>query len=111
MNFHPAANLFPLMDGDDFAGLVADIAEHGQREAIVLHDGLILDGRNRYRACERLGLAPLYRTWEGGASPVEYVVSLNLHRRHLTSTQRAVIALRHAAAVGSRRRVSVWLRV
>jgi ParB-like chromosome segregation protein Spo0J len=93
LEFHPAANLFPLMEGDDFAALVADIAEHGQREPIVLHDGLILDGRNRYRACERLGLAPQYCQWDGIGSPTAYVISLNLHRRHLTSSQRAVIAL------------------
>ncbi len=92
MNFHPAANIFPMMTGADFDALVADIAEHGQREAIVMYDGMILDGRNRYRACERIGLAPVTREWEGGASAVEYVVSLNLHRRHLDNTQRAVIA-------------------
>ena len=65
MEFHPAANIFPLMEGADFEALVADIAEHGQREAIVLHDRLILDGRNRYRACERIGLRPVTREWEG----------------------------------------------
>jgi N6-adenosine-specific RNA methylase IME4 len=96
MNFHPAANLFPLMAGADFEALVTDIAEHGQREAIVLHDGLILDGRNRYRACERIGLQPVTREWEGGASVVEYVVSLNLHRRHLNESQRAMVAAKIA---------------
>jgi hypothetical protein len=36
---------------------------------------------------------PEYRTWDGNGSLVAFVVSLNLHRRHLTSSQRAVIAL------------------
>ena len=48
---HPVAAIFPMMQGDDFDELVADIREHGQREAILLHpDGTILDGRNRYQA-------------------------------------------------------------
>jgi len=93
VNYHPAAELFPLMQGADFAELVADMAEHGQREEIVTYDGLILDGRNRYRACQELGLAPVYREWDGVGDPVAYVLSMNLHRRHLTSSQRAVLAL------------------
>ena len=93
MEFHPAANLFPLMDGDEFAALLADIAEHGQRDAIVLHDGAILDGRNRYRACCELGVKPLTREWDGKGSPTAYVISENLYRRHLSSSQRAVVAL------------------
>ena len=94
MDFHPVANIFPLMSGDDYAALVSDIAEHGQLEPIWLHtDGRIIDGRNRYRACCDLGIAPEYKTWDGKGSLIAFVVSLNLHRRHLTSSQRAVIAL------------------
>jgi site-specific DNA-methyltransferase (adenine-specific) len=94
LEYHPIANIFPLMAGDDYAALVADIAEHGQHEPIWLHpDGRIIDGRNRYRACCDLGVVPEYRTWDGNGSLVAFIVSLNLHRRHLTSSQRAVIAL------------------
>jgi phage N-6-adenine-methyltransferase len=89
MNWHPAAELFPLMEGGDFAELVADIAAHGQREPIVMYDGMILDGRNRWRACQQLGLAPVYREWDGVGDPEAFVISLNLHRRHLTREQRA----------------------
>ena len=88
MNYHPAAELFPLMQGADFAELVADMAEHGQREPVVTYDGLILDGRNRWRACQELGLVPVCREWDGVGDPESFVVSLNLHRRHLDSEQR-----------------------
>ncbi len=92
--FHEAANIFPMMAVEEFAALKQDIAENGMREAIWLHpDGRIIDGRNRYRACEELGIAPVYRTWDGRGSLVSFVVSLNLHRRHLTSGQRAAVAV------------------
>jgi N6-adenosine-specific RNA methylase IME4 len=82
------------MADDEFEALKADIAANGLREPIWLHpDGRILDGRNRYRACCDLGLVPEYKTWDGNGSLAAFVVSLNLHRRHLSSSQRAMIAL------------------
>ena len=94
MSSHPAARLFPLIKGDEFEALVDDIREHGQREPILLHpDGSILDGRNRYLACQKLGLEPKSEHWDGEGSPEEIVLSLNLHRRHLSSAQRAAIAV------------------
>lgn len=94
LDFHPVANIFPLMTGNEYEALKADIAEHGLIEPVWLHqDGRIIDGRNRYRACCDLGIVPEYRTWEGNGSLVEFAVSLNLHRRHMTSSQLAVVAL------------------
>jgi hypothetical protein len=73
-----------------------DIAAHGQRDPIALLGGQILDGRNRYRACRELGIKPQSREWDGkGSSPVALVLSANLHRRHLTSSQRAAAADDH----------------
>ena len=95
--FHPIAELFPLMAGAEFDALKNDIAENGLREKIWLHpDGTIIDGRNRYNACTELGIEPEYRTWDGQESLVTFVVSLNLHRRHLTESQRAMVAARLA---------------
>lgn len=92
--YHPIANLFPLLQGEEFEQLKADIAANGLLEAIWLHpDGSILDGRNRHRACIETGIEPRFRTWKGQGSLVSFVVSLNLHRRHLSSSQRAVVVL------------------
>ena len=94
---HPTAELFPVMDEAVFAALVADIAAHGQREPILVLDGQVIDGRHRLRACEQLGLEPLVRQVSADdGDPFGLVVSLNLHRRHLSEGQRAIIAARLA---------------
>lgn len=94
LGVHPAAALFPLMKGPEFGLLVEDIDEHGLREPIVMHQGLVLDGRNRLRACEIAGKEPRFVEWDGVGSPLAFVLSRNLHRRHLDESQRAMIAAR-----------------
>ena len=91
LSFHPLADLFPLIEGAEFDALVADIAAHGVRESVVTFDGKILDGRNRYRASQAAGVACPVREYDGD-NPVAFVVSANLHRRHLNETQRAWVA-------------------
>lgn len=93
LEIHPAAEIFPLIEGGSLVDLANDIKANGLREPITLHpDGRILDGRNRYRACGLVGVSPHFKTWDGHGSPVAYVVSLNLHRRHLDESQRAMVA-------------------
>jgi site-specific DNA-methyltransferase (adenine-specific) len=95
--YHEVANIFPLLYGDEFDKLKADIAANGLLESIVIMPtGEILDGRNRHRACTETGVTPRFETWTGGDSfseLVQFVVSKNLHRRHLNSGQQAVIAI------------------
>lgn len=92
--YHPVSQLFPLLEGDEFDHLKADIAENGLLEAIWLdQDGRIIDGRNRHRACIETHTDPRFRTWTGTGSLVTFVVSLNLHRRHLSYDQRMGIGL------------------
>lgn len=90
--FHPAADIFPMMNVPTFHALKADIEEHGQQDYVVLFDGKIIDGRNRYRACKELGIECDFSELEECADPVAYVLSANLHRRHLTTSQRAKVA-------------------
>src|SRR5262245_66469437 len=95
MKFHPLANIFPLVEGPDFDELVADIREHGLYEPIVVYGGKILDGRNRLRACIAAGIEPTFTAYAGD-DPIAYVVSLNLRRRHLDESQRAMVAAKLA---------------
>jgi N6-adenosine-specific RNA methylase IME4 len=95
LSFHPLADLFPLMVGAEFDGLVADIKANRLLEPIVVHDGMILDGRNRERACAAARIEPRYVRFKG-KDPAAFVISQNLARRHLGPSERAMIAARFA---------------
>jgi len=87
---HPLCTLFPRLSGTEFDALVDDIAANGLREPIVLHDGMIIDGGNRAAACYAAGVEPRYVEFAGG-NLVAFVLSANLHRRHLSPGQAAAI--------------------
>lgn len=90
--FHPACTIFPPLPDDELQELADDIAANGLRNPIVLFQGKILDGRNRYLACELAGVEPRFTEFDGD-DPIGWVVSQNLLRRHLTASQKAVVAL------------------
>lgn len=94
-NFHPLLAIFPEMAKDAFAEFVADIRANGQREPIWMYKGQVLDGRNRWLACEECGIKPLTREYVGDEKGLPaFVLSQNLHRRHLDASQRAMVAWR-----------------
>jgi len=93
--FHPLANIFPLIDGQAYKDLLADILAHGVHEPVWLYEGKILDGRNRYRAATAMRVECPVREYTGDDA-TGFVLSLNLHRRHLSESQRAMVAAKLA---------------
>lgn len=90
LELHPLCTLFPRLSGAEFQALSEDIAANGLREPIVTLDGMILDGGNRYRACLDAGVKPTFAEFKGG-NIVSFVLSANMHRRHLSAGQQAAI--------------------
>jgi hypothetical protein len=86
---HPLANLFPMMEQADIEKMGDDIVTFGLRHKIVLLDGMVLDGRNRQAACIFADVAPEYEDYDGD-DPIGFVWSLNMERRHLTPSQKAM---------------------
>lgn len=94
---HPVAALFPMLDEVALRALADDIEKNGLVEPIVVHDGVILDGRNRLAACDLIDLEPDFRDWEGEESEIPaWIFSKNLHRRHLDEDARRFLAVRLA---------------
>lgn len=93
---HPLAAIFPELPPLELSQLARDIKERGQLEPIILYKGMILDGRNRYKACQLVGVKPRFEEFNPKTAkriPEEYVLSRNLRRRHLSVGQKAAIAL------------------
>ena len=93
MKFHDAANLFP-MEEETIGELAEDIRKNGQMIPIQLYHGDLLDGRRRWTACQQLGIEAKSID-VNPADPFGYVISLNLHRRQLTPSQKAMVAARY----------------
>lgn len=95
VRWHEYADLFPWIEGPAYEELKADIAKNGVLEPIVFLDGAILDGRNRYTAARELGIEYPRVEYQGN-DPLGFVISHNLKRRHLTESQRAMVAAKLA---------------
>jgi hypothetical protein len=99
LEVHPLADVFPLIEGSEFEELVEDIRRNGLRTPILLDaEGRVLDGRNRLRACGAAGVEPRFETWTGTGSVAKLIMSLNVRRRHLNESQRAMMAARMVEA-------------
>src|SRR5215467_1615774 len=89
---HEFSKMFPPISEEDFGKLAADIKLNGLRQHIVLYQGKILDGNNRYRACSLVGIKPTFADFTGtDADARNYVISVNIHRRHLSREDRKAI--------------------
>ena len=84
--------MFPMIEGTAFDELKGDIAANGIHQPIVLYQGQILDGRNRYKAAKAAGHAftpDNFKAFEGTLAEAEaFVISTNFHRRQLTNAQK-----------------------
>lgn len=98
MEAHPYANIFPMLGENELNELAADIKAYGLRHAIVVDKSRrVIDGRNRFAACELAEVAPRFETFDGDDRKVlDLIVSLNIKRRHLNESQRAMIAAKVA---------------
>lgn len=94
---HPFADLFPMMGPADEAELRASMTLRGwdRRFPVILFGGKILDGRNRYGVACSMGLDPTFEVFKGDDDDaLSYVLAANLARRHLSTSQRAMVASR-----------------
>ena len=90
IELHPLCTYFPRMSEAEFISLKDNLEENGQIHPIYTLDGMILDGGNRYRALCELGIVPEIIEYTG-VNPAQFILSTNLHRRHLTQGQSAAI--------------------
>ena len=103
---HPVASLFPMVDDDALDALAEDIKKNGQREPIIvayldeamIDEPVVIDGRNRHAACKLAGIEPEFKFVmslnDRELSPqviADWIISHNLHRRHLTTSQKAMV--------------------
>ena len=103
---HPVASLFPMIDDDALDALAEDIKKNGQREPIIvayldeamIDEPVVIDGRNRHAACRLAGIEPEFKFVmslnDRELSPqviADWIISHNLHRRHLTTSQKAMV--------------------
>ncbi len=101
---HPLSANFPSMSEADYLALKDDIDEYGQREPIIMFEGMVLDGWHRYRACVEIGIEPTkFNFVADKEDPVAFVLSHNLHRRHLSASQRAAAVVACSAWRPARR--------
>ena len=110
MEPHPLSKIFPNLEGEAYAHFLEDIRRHGVREPITLFEGKILDGRNRYRAAIDAGVECPSKEYVGD-DPLGFVISLNLKRRHLNESQRAMVASKIADLEKGQRQMGKFAHV
>ena len=95
MNRHPLSALFAQYDlaGEDLKTLAEDIQANGLHLPITTHDGMILDGWNRFQACQIAKVRPVFLSLAPGLDPWEFVKGANMLRRHMSPAERVAVML------------------
>lgn len=94
---HPLSAVFPPMAAAELAELRADIAQHGLRQPIAIFAGQVLDGWHGSCACAETGTEIATVNFEGDErEALAFVLSTNLHRRHLNKSDLALVGARLA---------------
>lgn len=96
-------NIFPEAKTEDYQRLKQDIEANGYDESqpIILYQGDILDGWNRQKACDELGVSARYEHFQGDDNEaIAYMMRTN-KRRNLNSGQWATIAVEAEELVGA----------
>lgn len=95
MNRHPLSALFAQYDlaGEDLNILAEDIKANGLHLPITTHEGMILDGWNRFQACQIAKVRPVFLSLAPGLDPWEFVKGANMLRRHMSPAERVAVML------------------
>lgn len=88
---HPLCAAFPMMPEEEVHDMELDVRVNGLLTPITTFKGQIIDGQNRQEICHRLGIEPKYVEFTGD-DLVAFVISMNMRRRNLSESQRAMIA-------------------
>ena len=93
---HPYADRWPMRPADEIEEMAESIRARRQRLPIILTpDGVLVDGRNRLRACELAGIEPWFEVDDTLIDEDEitaYIWDANGDRRNLSKGQRAMLA-------------------
>ena len=87
---HQLSAAWPAMSDSDFQALQDSIMNIGVQMPIVIFEGQVIDGWNRYRAATALGMDCPTTPFDESIDPVEFVKAMNDARRHITGSQRAI---------------------
>jgi ParB-like chromosome segregation protein Spo0J len=97
MEIHRFCLIWPDLKPDAPRALTDDIEKHGQLEDIWTFQDSVLEGRHRWLACKDLGIEPRFKAFEGTEEQaLAFCVSKNGARRHLSTSQRSMVAARIA---------------
>jgi hypothetical protein len=96
LDTHPLADAFPLLEGEAWERFLEDVKTNGLlTKKVHTYQGKIIDGRNRGRAAELLGIKVTFVPYQGD-NPVAFVMSCNLHRRMYNESQRVMVVTKLA---------------